>query len=70
MIRRHLIADDPWPEHSRLDRQDGLPATARFERPARVQHAEETAPAGSSQDQADAAFPAGETTDVAVSRSK
>jgi hypothetical protein len=30
MIRRHLIADDPHPEHSRLDNLDGLPPE-RFE---------------------------------------
>ena len=23
-VRRHLVADDPWPQHSRLDLADGL----------------------------------------------
>lgn len=27
-VRRHLIADDPWPQYSRLDHADGLDDTA------------------------------------------
>lgn len=27
-VRRHLIADDPWPQYSRLDHADGLNQTA------------------------------------------
>ena len=26
-VRRHLIADDPWPQYSRLDQVDGLSET-------------------------------------------
>lgn len=46
MIRRHLIADDPWPEYSRLDRQDGRPATAGPERRDRAKYPAGTAGAG------------------------
>ncbi len=46
MIRRHLIADDPWPEYSRLDRQDGRPAAAGPERRARAKYPDGTAGAG------------------------
>jgi hypothetical protein len=27
-VRRHLIADDPWPQYSRLDHADGLKGAA------------------------------------------
>ena len=27
-VRRHLIADDPWPQYSHLDHADGLDETA------------------------------------------